>query len=254
MNSKLFFKVFILDLLFLFLFIFLSRFFISKVYGIIVIMQGLGGLISNYENVNQETITYDQAIEIGNLVNQLNANLGNLIFNLVGFLLIIFILYLVIKSIEWNLIYYGELVNYKKYLKKFFGFTLLLILLTGPLSYYVLIKSRIFLIGYLFEDNFQFVNLSLLILMILINIFIIYLIFCGYVYINNMNILNSIKKILKFEKFYLFLVLILIFFILGLILRYRLLVSVSIFSMIFLGFLISFIFTLYKFYLSWKLK
>jgi len=64
-----------------------------------------------------------------------------------------------------------------------------------------------------------------------IEVFLVYLIFTGYIYINKRKFLESFKHIVKFKKFSYFLVLILVFLITGVIVRYGLVLSTSIYSM-----------------------
>lgn len=253
-KKKLFWRVFGLDLVFVFLFTFLSRFFFSRIYGVIVIMQRIGDLLTGYEGLDRENITLDQASELSALVNQLNSNLGGLIFNIIIFVLVISLLYLIIKSIGWNLINNGKLGDYKRYLRRFFGFSFLMILILIPLFYLMLIKSRPFLLGYLFEGSFIGGVLLQILLLGIVFVLVVYLGFSGYVYSNKLRILETIKRIFSFKRFWLFLVLLIVFFVSGLIIRYGLIISTSVYNMGFLAVLISFIFTWYKFYISERLR
>ncbi len=247
-KKKLFWKVYGLDVIFVFLTAFIAKFFVSRIYGVIVVMQGLGGLLGGYEGLDQNTITTEQALELNNLVNELNSSLSGLVFNLAIFILIISLLYLIIKSLEWNLIYNGKIENYKKYFGKFFLISLILGILSSSLFYFILVKSRTFLIDYMFNDSFLFGILIQILILVLIYTAILHFAYKMYAYSNKLAFLESIKKIFKIERS--FFVLIFIFFISILLVRYGLVLNTSIFNMLFLIALISFIFTWYKFYLT----
>ncbi len=245
--SKLFLKIFGIELIFILLFFLLSSFFIGKIYGIIVVMQGIGSLLSGYENVDNN-IELDQAAELSGLVNELNSNLGNLAIYSLLFLLIGFLLYVFLKSLEWNLILNEKLKNYKDYLKKFTLITLLVILILIPLFYFILVASRQFLLSYLFGGTILKKESIELILLSIVSVFSVYLGFNGYFYINEERFVIALKKIFKFKKFKNYFVLLLLFFVSALIIRYGLILSTSVFNIAFLVILVSFIFTWYKFY------
>ena len=73
--KKLFWKVFGLDLIFVFLFILFGAFFIGRIYSIVMAMQGVGSLLGNYG----DSITVEQSVELNALVSQLSSNLNLLV-------------------------------------------------------------------------------------------------------------------------------------------------------------------------------
>jgi len=253
-KSKLFWKALGLEFGFLFLFLLIGKFFTSKIYGIIVLMQELGAGLTQYEDVTGETITTEQALALGNIVNQINNSLGQLIFNLIFFILVILVLYIGIKSLEWNLIYNGKLKDFKKYLGKFSILSILLIVILIPFFYLVLVTSRRFLLDYLFNGFFAYNELFKIALLLFVLVLVIYLVFTGYVYLNKYKFLESVIKIFSFKKFKLFFVLVLMFFIFGIIIKYGLSISNSVYGLVIQGVVIAFIGVLYKFYLVEKLK
>jgi len=252
MNYKLFWKVYVIDLIFMGLFIGLGRWFIGKIYGIIVAMQAIGDLLTGYEGLSQESITTDQAIELNSLVNQMSGDLTSLITYLLAFSAVMGLIYVITKSVQWNLIFNGKFKGYKKYLGRFTLFSLIFGVFLVPLFYLILIKSRDFLLPYLFGGEANYGELLFIIITGLIFMFLMYLMFRGYYYSNKYKFKEAFVKVFRFDK--LFFVLILTYLISGLLIKYGLALNASIFSMIIIGALVSFVFTWYKFYFVEKLK
>lgn len=253
MNLKLFWKVYVIDLVFMGLFVFLSRWFIGKVYVIIVTMQTIGDLLTGYEGLNQDTITTEQANELDVLVNQLSGDLTSLISWLLAFIIVIGLIYLITKSMQWNLIFNSKLKDYKKYFLRFTLFSVVFSVFLIPLLYIIVIQSRKFLLEFMFGGTMDFVLLIPVIITSILFVFFVYLLFKGYFYANNLKFLESFKMIFKFKKFSLFFVLILAFIISGLTVRYGLVINTNVFMIVLIGILVSFFFTWYKFYFVEKM-
>lgn len=153
----------------------------------------------------------------------------------------------------WNLICNDKLKNYKKYFFKFLGLAFIASLLILPLSYFILVNSREFLLEFMFGENFLWSQFMYSIFYFLLLTFILYLLATGYVYTNNLSFINSLKEIFSFNKFWLFLVFLAMFLASFLIIRIGNLISQSIYSSFLRFFLILIVFIWYRIYLAKKL-
>ncbi|MHA1344601.1 MAG: hypothetical protein ACTSQG_11480, partial [Promethearchaeota archaeon] len=249
-NKKILLKVIGLDLLFIFLFFLISSFFIKKIYEIILKIQELGMQLNVIENMDQ----VPDLNMLNIILEQLKVYLGQIIGFLIIFIIITFLLYIVIKSLMWNLIYNGKIKNYKKYFLRFSCFALILFIFLIIIGYEILVYIRQFLISYMFENNFLLKEFSLFLFFSLLLMFVIYIVFTGYVYANEYEIKKVFKLIFRFRKFWLFFVLVGVFLVSYCIIRAGLIISSSIFSILLQVFLVSLIFIWYKIYLCEKLK
>jgi len=254
LNKKTFFKALIPEFLFLFIFILISKFFISKIYKVIVIIQSFQNNLNQYQNFNIDNATLSEINELRSSIFNVTNSVNQLIIYLILFAIIIFITYNILHSIQWNIIYNEKLTNYKRYLLKFAVLNIFFSALMIILSFNILKYSRPFLIEYIFQNNFLYAPFIKLLILFLLSILVIYLFFIGYVFLNKYSFLQSLKEIFKFRKIYLFFILIIIFFITSIIIRYGLIISSSLTNLFLLGVIISIIFTWYKLYLVNKLK
>ena len=205
-----FWKMYLLETAFIFLFYFIAKFFVKKIYGIIVLMQELGSELELYGDVSGDTITPGQAEGLTSLVGQLSSHLGQLVTYLIIMGVIIFLIYVAIYSVQWHFIQNKSLKNFKKYFWKFTFLSLFLFLGLVPLFFYVLTTSREFLLGYLFENSFSGFALTRLVIFSFLFLFFVYMILTGYILINKDKFLKAVGKIFSFEKAWLYFILLLV--------------------------------------------
>lgn len=248
---KVFLKAASLKFIFLTAFYLISKFFVSRIYDIIVLLQSLGSGLGFYENRELEL---NEAEALRGSIAQISGSLGKLIFYIILFAIVIFLIYVVFESIIWNLVYNGKFSNFKKYFLKFILLSLIFFIVLIPFLYGLLVTSRSFLISYMFDGIFLQSAFLKLIFLFLILVFLIYLVFSGYTYLNKLKFLQSVKEIFKFRKFYLYFVLLIVFLFVFFVIKSGLRISTSIFSLIIQGLLVSIIFTFYKMFLVEKLK
>ena len=253
-KTKIFFKALVLEILFLFILFFAGKFFISKMYKIILTLGSSQNFLNQLQNFNQDTATLDEINDARGLIAQISGSIDQLLLYLTLFIIIIFLVYVIIKSIQWNVIYNGKLTNYKKYITKFAVLTLAMFTILIILIFNILKYSRTFLIPYMFEGTIQYNTLITVLIFIILSLIFIYLFFTGYIYANKLNFTNTIKEMLKFKKFCLFFILIIIFIVSSIIIRYSLMFSQSIINVTIQIIVISTLTVWYKFYLFEKLK
>ena len=253
-KKEIFFKAFILEFLFLLIFVVAGKFFISKAYSIILIIQSFQNNLNQYQNFDIDNATLTEINELRGVVSDVTNSINQLIIYIILFTIILFITYNILHSIQWNLIYNEKVTNYKRYLAKFTTLNIFFSIITIILSFSTLKYGRTFLIGYLFENSFLYEPFIKLLILFLLYILIAYSFFTGYIFFNKYSFLQSLKEIIKFRKFYLFFILIIIFLMSSIIIRYGLIISSSLISLIIQGIIISIIFVWYKLYMVNKIK
>ncbi|MFH1592222.1 MAG: hypothetical protein ABIB47_02560 [Candidatus Woesearchaeota archaeon] len=254
LNKNIFIKAFSLEFLYLIIFYLISKFFIQKIFSIIIIIQTFQGNLDQFQNLDPDAASLAEIQGLRETISQVSGSLNQLILYSVLFTLVLFIAYIIIKSLQWNLIYNKKITNFKKYFLKFTALALLLHMIITTILFNILKYSRTFLIDYMFEGNFLQGPFVRFIILSFLSILITYLFFTSYIHINRLSILKSIKETFKFKKFYLFFILIIISIISALIIKYSLTISSSIISLIIQGILISVLITAYKIYLADKIK
>ncbi|MEK6952247.1 MAG: hypothetical protein AABX29_04480 [Nanoarchaeota archaeon] len=246
-------KIIGLDLLIVFLFYYVSKFFIDKARGVLYAIQDLNYQFGDINSVLETNKSNFNPMALQNSVGLLNSYFSKLFLYVIALAIILFLIYVVVKSLMWNLICNNKLKSYKKYLFKFLGLALLASLLILPLSYFILINSREFLLEFMFGEQFLWSPFMYSVFYLLLLAFILYLLATGYVYINNLSFINSLKEIFSFNKFWLFLVFLLMFLVSFLIIRIGNLMNQSIYSSFLQFFLILLVFIWYRIYLAGKL-
>ena len=244
-----FWKVYSLEILFAFIFYFISSFFIKKIYSIIIIIQAIGSELPNYENIYADTITNEQAIALDNLVTALSSNFGNLILYTSILAILIFITYVILQSLAWNLLINQKVKSFKSYFWKFTFLSLILFFILVPLIFFIFVSSREFLLSYIFEGIFLKEPFLKVASYFIIFSFIVYLSFNSYVHINNKTFYQAIKTTFKFRKIHNFLIFLVLLIISLFIVRYGLIINSSYISVILQFIIILFMLTFYKRYL-----
>jgi len=242
-----------LDLLIVFLFYYISKFFIDKARGVLYAIQDMGYQFGDINSVLETNQSNFNPMVLQNSVELLNSYFSKLFLYVIVLAIILFLVYVIIKSLMWNLICNNKLKDYKKYFFKFLGLAFMAFLLILPLSYFILINSREFLLEFMFGDKFLWDSFMYSIFYFLLLAFILYLLATGYVYINNLSFIKSLKEIFLFNKFWLFLVFLLMFLFGFLIIRLGNFINQSIYSYFLQFFLILLAFIWYRVYLAKKL-
>jgi len=253
-NNNIFWKITAIKLLFFILIGVISKFFISKVYSVIILMQTLGATLPGYENIDFEQTNLADIESLRTIVSQLNDSLTQLIVYSILLIIIIYVLYLITDSIAWNLAANKKIKNYKSYFFKFLGISLPAFIILVILAFNLLIYARSFLINYMFEGTVLYSEFFKLFIFFLIITLVFYLLFSGAVYINSNKYIESLKKIFKFRKFYLFFILLIIFIIIFVIVKVGLAISSSIPSLLIQIIIISMLCSWYKLYIVEKIK
>ena len=130
-------KVIGLDLLIVFLFYYVSKFFIDKARDVLSLMQELNYQFGDINSVLETNQSNFNPLMLQDSVNLLNSYFSKLFFYIIASIIILFLIYVVIKSLMWNLICNDKLKNYKKYFLKFSGLAFVASLLILPLIYFV---------------------------------------------------------------------------------------------------------------------
>ena len=253
LSKEIILKVIGLDLLIVFLFYYVSKFFIDKARDVLSLMQELNYQFGDINSVLETNQSNFNPLMLQDSVNLLNSYFSKLFFYIIASIIILFLIYVVIKSLMWNLICNDKLKNYKKYFLKFSGLAFVASLLILPLIYFILINSREFLLEFMFGESFLWSPFLYSMFYLLLLTFILYLLATGYVFINNLSFLKSLKEIFLFKKFWLFLVFLLMFLISFSIIRIGNMINQSVYSYFIQYLLILLIFIWYRIYLAKKL-
>lgn len=254
LKNNIFWKLTALKFLFFILVGIAGKFFVSKIYNLFILMQTLGATLTGYETLDPELTSLAGIENLREVISQLNDSLTHIIFYSVLLVIIIYIIYLIIDSIAWNLANNKKIKNYKSYFFKFLGISLPVFIILAILGFNLLIYARSFLINYMFEGTVLYSEFFKLFIFFLIITLIFYLLFSGAVYINSNKYIESLKKIFKFRKFYLFPILLIMFIIIFAIIKVGLAISASLQSISIQIIIISMLCSWYKLYMVKKTK
>jgi len=249
--DKLYWKAVSLKVLFLALFLVIGKEFVSRIYDIIIVLQGVGSVLPGYQNVDD--LNYQEVESLRSIVSNINASLNDLILFSILFGAVIFVLYVVFESLIWNLIYNKKIKDYKRYVFKFTILSVILFIFMVPILFMILAYSRTFLISYMFDGEFLSGLFGRTLLMFMLLGLVVYLIDSGYVYLNKYKLLRSIREMFRFKSFYLYFILLGVFLVVFFIIRGGLATSTHTISLIAQGILISVVVIWYQFYFVEKL-
>ena len=249
LSKKNLLKILGLEYLFIVLFFLISKFFIERFREVLTKIQDVNYELGGIDSALSFNKTDFDALAIQGNLDLLNSYFTQLFLHIFLGVLVAFLLYIIIKSLLWNLICNNKLENYRKYFFKFLGLTLIASILIVPIGFSMLGPAREFLLEYMFGGVLLWKSLLVGGFYFILTTLIIYFLFTGYVYINKMNFLKSLKEIFLFRKLWLYLVFLLIFFVIFLIIRISNLINVPYVSPGIQVILIGLIFIWYKTYL-----
>ena len=118
-----------LDLLIVFLFYYISKFFIDKARGVLYAIQDMGYQFGDINSVLETNQSNFNPMVLQNSVELLNSYFSKLFLYVIVLAIILFLVYVIIKSLMWNLICNNKLKDYKKYFFKFLGLAFMAFLL-----------------------------------------------------------------------------------------------------------------------------
>src|SRR3989344_5305802 len=118
-NRKILLRVFFLEFIFLVIVFITSKFFINKIYAVIILLQSIQGNFEQIQNFDLNNATLEEINLVRGMLGQTSGSINQLIFYLISFVLLIFIVYVIIQSLEWNMLYNGKISNFKKYIIRF---------------------------------------------------------------------------------------------------------------------------------------
>ena len=221
----------------------------------LALIQSFAGDLQGASILAQEN---SSMVDVGNLLQNLetiNQIASKITMIAVGSFVLLFILYCLVQSIQWSLIF-ESFKNYKNYLMKFasvsFGYCIFLFVI----GYYLLINLKEFIPSFWFSNNFKGEVFFYIVLLLFLILILSYFMQILYVYLRKHTISEASNLAMKtfYKRSKLGLLFLVIFIgILGFVVISVRSVSGIVFNILEL-FIVSLIFNSYRIYLYEKIK
>lgn len=193
MKLKTIFKTFFIDIIFLFILFGISNFVWNKIQTYILFMKSI-----NFAELEENMSNIDLLQEN---IQILNSIINKLYLWLILGLVVVFLLYCLLQSLNWNLICNNKLKNYKKYFFKFLLVNVPVWIVSLFVLYKMLFHARGLVVSSWVKETYlenmaQGSTLSLIFYLVVLIVFS-YFVVMLYIHLNNNKIIKSIKLSLK---------------------------------------------------------
>ena len=245
-NKNFFLKITGLEFLYLFLSYLVIRIFSGRIYESVLGVKDLTDQIALIQP--SSGIGTQEATDISAKITEFNSYFNQVAINLSLLVLLLVLVYILVKSVNWNFVYNEKIKDFKKYFGRFTLLSLIFFVLSVPLLFYALVNGRRFLLPYMFENAFLKNEFAKIIIFVLLFVLLMHLTFTGYVYLSKNNFVNAIKEIFKFRKIWMYFLSVGVVFLSFFVIKLGSLVSASFVNVLIQLLIISFIFASYKAY------